>query len=70
MPKHDGIEMLKQLTAQSEFKDIPIIVLTAFGIVERENAIKVGANRAADKPIHIESLMKDINELLDQPNIS
>ena len=70
MPNLDGIEMVKQLRAQPELKDIPIIVLTAFGIVERDNAIKAGANRAADKPIHIESLMKDINELLDQPNIS
>ncbi|HKG23794.1 MAG TPA: response regulator [Blastocatellia bacterium] len=70
MPNIDGISMVEQLRAQPDFKDTPIIVLTAFGFVERDNAIRAGANRAADKPVHIESLMDDINELLDEKNKS
>jgi CheY-like chemotaxis protein len=68
MPNLDGIEMVKQLRTQTQFKDIPIIVLTAFGFEERDNAIRAGANRAVDKPTQLESLVDEINELLDQPN--
>ena len=66
MPHIDGIQLVKQLRAQGEFKDLPIIVLTAFGIEERDNAIRAGANRAIDKPTHFESLIDDVRELLDE----
>lgn len=66
MPGLDGLEMVKQLRAQPAFKDLPILVFTAFGIVERDNAIRAGATRAADKPIEFESLIDEVNELLDQ----
>ena len=41
-------------------------VFTAFGIVERDNAIRAGATRAADKPMDFESLIDEVNELLNQ----
>ena len=66
MPDLDGIKMIKQLRADPEFKDIPIIVLTAFGVEDRDSAIKAGANRGADKPLHFDSLIDDINELLNE----
>jgi len=65
MPGLDGLEMVKQLRAQPAFKDLPILVFTAFGIVERDNAIRAGATRAADKPVEFESLIDEVNELLD-----
>ena len=65
MPELNGIEMVRQLRTQPKFKDIPIIVLTAFGIEERDNAVRAGANRAIDKPTDLESLVNDVNELLD-----
>jgi two-component system chemotaxis response regulator CheY len=65
MPNLDGISLIKELRAEPEFKDLPIIVFTAFGHEERDNAIKAGANRAVDKPTHFESLIDDINELLN-----
>jgi CheY-like chemotaxis protein len=67
MPNLDGITLVRQLRAQAEFKDVPIIVCTAFGIESRDNAIRAGANRAVDKPTHFEGIIDDINELLDQP---
>jgi CheY-like chemotaxis protein len=66
MPGLDGLEMVKQLRTQPEFKDLPILVFTAFGIVERDNAIRAGATRAADKPIEFESLIDEVKELIDQ----
>jgi CheY-like chemotaxis protein len=66
MPNLNGIELVKQLRLLPEFKDVPIIVCTAFGIENRDNAIRAGANRAVDKPTHFESLIDDINELLNE----
>jgi len=66
MPGLDGLEMVKQLRLQPAFKDLPILVFTAFGIVERDNAIRAGATRAADKPMDFESLIDEVNELLNQ----
>jgi CheY-like chemotaxis protein len=66
MPGLDGLEMLKQLRTQPQFKDLPILVFTAFGIIERDNAIRAGATRAADKPIEFEAMIAEVNELLDQ----
>ena len=66
MPNINGIDLIKQLRAQAEFKDIPIIAFTAFGPDERDAAIRAGANRAMDKPTHFESLIEDINELLSE----
>ena len=66
MPNLDGFELIRQLRTQKDFKDLPIIALTAYGFEERDNAIRAGANRAATKPLHLESVIDDINELLDE----
>ena len=65
MPNLDGISLVKELRAEPEFKDLPIIAFTAFGHEDRDNAIRAGANRALDKPMHFESLIDDIIELLN-----
>jgi two-component system phosphate regulon response regulator PhoB len=66
MPELHGIELIRQLRALSEFKNIPIIALTAYGLDERDEAIRAGANRAADKPTDLDSLVDDIEELLKE----
>ena len=66
MPEIDGIEMIKKIRALPEFKDLPIIALTAYGIDERNEAIRAGANRALDKPTHLEGLVDDIEEILKE----
>ena len=67
MPDIDGIDLVKQLRAQAEFKDVPIIACTAYGIERRDETIRAGANLAIDKPIDLDSLIDDVNELLNQP---
>jgi CheY-like chemotaxis protein len=64
MPHLDGITMVKDLRSQPQFKDLPILVFTAFGQEDRDNAIRAGADRAVDKPVHFESLIDVIHELL------
>ena len=66
MPNLDGITLLKELRAEPAFKDTPIIVFTAFNREDRDNAIRAGANRAVGKPAHFESLIDDVQELLEE----
>jgi len=66
MPQLDGLALLRELRAEPQFKDLPIIVMTAFGKQDSDDAIRVGANRAIAKPTHFESLVDDINELLNE----
>jgi CheY-like chemotaxis protein len=64
MPVLDGIEMIKQLRAQKETRDIPILVLTAFGKEVMDTAIRAGANRAMLKPVLLDGMITDVRELL------
>src|SRR5258705_12617158 len=66
MPNLDGIELVKRLRAQAEFKGLPILVLTSFSNEQMEEAIKAGANRAVGKPTHFDSLIDDVNDLLGE----
>jgi len=45
MPKKDGLEVLKEIKGDPEFKDLPIIVLSGLGEDETiKKAIKLGAD--------------------------
>ena len=67
MPEMDGFEVVRQLRAQDEFRTVPILVLTAFGRDELDQAIVAGANRALNKPVHFDDLIDDVRELLANP---
>jgi CheY-like chemotaxis protein len=66
MPGLDGVEMVKQVRQQSEIKDVPILVLTAMGKEEMEQAIRAGANRALNKPVLLDALADDVREMLTE----
>lgn len=68
MPEVDGLELVRQLRTQSEFETLPILVLTAFGADQMDQAIKAGANRALNKPVHFDGLIDDVRELLAESN--
>lgn len=68
MPEIDGLELVRQLRTQSEFKSLPILVLTAFGLDQMDQAIKAGANRALNKPVHFDGLIDDVREMLSESN--
>jgi DNA-binding response OmpR family regulator len=68
MPEIDGLELVRQLRGQSEFERVPILVLTAFGADQMDQAIKAGANRALNKPVHFDGLIDDVRELLAESN--
>jgi CheY-like chemotaxis protein len=68
MPEIDGLELVRQLRTRSEFESVPILVLTAFGEDQMDQAIKAGANRALNKPVHFDGLIDDVRELLAESN--
>ena len=64
MPELSGLDMINQLRGRPEFENTPILVLTAFGNVEIDAAIRAGANRAMNKPVLLEELTDEVKELL------
>jgi len=65
MPVLDGIEVTRQVKAQEETKNIPIVMLTAAaqsGMVER--AIQAGAADYIAKPFEPERVQEVIEKLL------
>ena len=68
MPEIDGLELVRQLRTQSEFERLPILVLTAFGADQMDQAIQAGAHRALNKPVHFDGLIDDVRELLAESN--
>ncbi len=69
MPRMDGYEVAQRLRALSEFKDIPIIMLTAF--VEEENIVRgfaSGVNDYIGKPVAPSLLRARVRRWLMHPD--
>jgi len=57
LPKIDGYEVTRRLKGQEEFKDIPIVALTAHAMRgDREKALKAGCEGYISKPINVREL--------------
>ena len=64
MPNLDGIEMTRQLRAQSRFKQLPIIIVTGYGQGREREAWQAGASDVLIKPVSPASLVTRIRDLL------
>ena len=65
MPVMDGYEATRRLRVQAEFKDLPIIALTANALVEeKEKCIAAGMNGFVTKPVKMEALLDEIAVVL------
>lgn len=57
LPKMDGYEVTRRLQGMKDYKDIPIIALTAHAMKgDREKALKAGCCDYISKPINIREL--------------
>jgi len=66
MPGLNGIDLIRQLRAQRELSNIPILVLSALGSGQLDDAIRAGANRAMNKPVLLDALVDEVRELLSE----
>lgn len=58
MPEMDGYEAMKRIRLQNQFKDLPIIALTAKAMKEdRSKCIDAGANDYISKPLDVDRLL-------------
>lgn len=65
MPKLDGMGVLKALRADEEFRDLPVILLTARRESEgRIDGLDAGADDYITKPFHIAEVVARIRSLL------
>ncbi len=65
MPVMDGFEAIRQIRADKNISDIPIIALTALAMSgDRERCLNAGANEYLSKPVNINKLVSVLNEQL------
>ena len=65
LPVMDGYEVTRRLRDLAEFKDIPIIALTAYAMEgDREKVLQAGCDGYIPKPIIPEEFIKVINSYL------
>lgn len=66
MPTLDGYELCKYLKSSDEFKNIPVVIVSAKGTPEDiKKGLKVGADRYLSKSsFTMESLLKEVRDVL------
>jgi DNA-binding response OmpR family regulator len=66
MPKPDGYEVCQKIRATPEWKDIPVIMLTAKGRdVERQKGYAMGADDYITKPFATNELVTKVRDILE-----
>ncbi|VAX31757.1 Chemotaxis regulator - transmits chemoreceptor signals to flagellar motor components CheY [hydrothermal vent metagenome] len=67
MPVMDGLKLVSLVRGSSEFRDIPIIIITTEGAEEdRKKAMAIGADAYLSKPIQTQELIKLVTQQLDK----
>lgn len=64
MPHMSGIEMIKELRKESDFTNVPIVVITAYGQSVSTKALEVGADSVMTKPVEYDLLSGTVEKLL------
>ncbi|MDQ2692615.1 MAG: PAS domain S-box protein [Chloroflexota bacterium] len=65
MPRMDGMEATRKLRSESEFRDTPIIALTALAMPnDRERCLAAGMDEYVSKPVNLRTLVKLIQTCL------
>lgn len=65
MPRMSGWEMVPELKADPELKDIPVVAITAFAMTgDREKALAAGCDGYISKPIETRMIGKQVAQFL------
>jgi PAS domain S-box-containing protein len=66
IPEMDGLTAVRRLRREKEFKDTPIVTLTALAMHgDRDRCLEAGANEYLSKPIQLRQLVTLIGNLLN-----
>ncbi len=68
MPRMDGRTTLRRLRAEEEYRDIPVIVLSANAVTddaERRQMVELGVKEFMSKPVTVEQLTAEIRKHLE-----
>lgn len=69
MPKPDGYEVCQKIRATPEWKEIPVIMLTAKGRdVEKQKGFAMGADDYITKPFATQELVSKVRAMLKEKN--
>jgi len=67
MPNIDGIELIKRIRANSDYKSIPIIMLSSESEEEKKQESRsAGATDWIDKPVSIRKIIEVVNRFLTE----
>jgi two-component system, cell cycle response regulator DivK len=64
MPRMDGIEMIKRIRESNACRQVPIIVMSAYGQRRINDAIEAGADGVVEKPIDLDTFLQTIKSKL------
>ncbi|UQZ82939.1 Signal transduction histidine-protein kinase BarA [Paenibacillus konkukensis] len=68
MPEMDGYEATRRLRAERRYDKLPIVALTATGLVkERELCLELGMNDILTKPVDFDELIRVMKTWADKP---
>jgi DNA-binding response OmpR family regulator len=68
MPKLDGFTLCKMMRTHTATQNLPIIFVTAYEALDiEERRTEAGANKVINKPINMDVLIKEIDEVLKNP---
>jgi CheY-like chemotaxis protein len=65
MPRVDGVEATRRLRASKEFRQVPILTLTAM-VGSQDMALGAGCDAYLNKPLEIPALLKTIRSWLEK----
>jgi len=66
MPRLNGLGLIHELRGLPNFKNIPILAVTSYGMDKAMEAIRAGANRALARPVQNHLLLVFVFDLLNQ----
>ncbi|MFC4213423.1 PleD family two-component system response regulator [Pedobacter lithocola] len=64
MSGHDGRDICRQLKSDPDFKEIPILMISASRDI-KQSALDAGANDFMEKPFEMDSLLNKVTHLLN-----
>jgi CheY-like chemotaxis protein len=65
MPKLDGFELCKMMRANAVTRELPIIFVTAYELLDiEERRLEAGADLVVYKPVGMDKLVNSINEAI------